>query len=328
MEKPFRDGKPATPKDAFGLYHHGVKGMKWGIRKKDPTSGLDTGSKSEESTGDNRYKNAIPPATAKNKQEQHRMMIQDYEKSIAKTEHDGPGKPEGSLIGDHKKAIAYAAVGALVVGYSVYQLNQPATKFSMKCTASKLNSWGGQGYVKPSSFDRPAFELPAGHTFHRLSMSSSESGFSGATYSTHNATDLDRYISEFRKEKGGAPLHHVTFTSKGPVKIPDLNTTLDSLREVMESSGWKPEPEQVISQYNSLSGGSWGGTTAKALFKNLSAKGYHGIVDEMDAGVIGDTPLVIFDHKNMNKKQTTPLTDAMIKSAQKRVKVITKPPRK
>lgn len=42
LKGPFYDGKPNSPADAFA--HHGVKGMKWGVRKDQSTSGRTSGS--------------------------------------------------------------------------------------------------------------------------------------------------------------------------------------------------------------------------------------------------------------------------------------------
>jgi hypothetical protein len=64
-----------------------------------------------------------------------------------------------------------------------------------------------------------------------------------------------------------------------------------------------------------MSGGGWSGPREKSLMKALRARGYGAIVDEMDAGVIGETPLVFFS-EHVSSKASVPITPQGIAQAE------------
>lgn len=185
--------------------------------------------------------------------------------------------------------------------------------------SSQLSSWGGQGYIKPSSYDQKEFTLSAGHIFHRLSRVE-ESEFRGATYATHSVADFNRYVAGFRGELGHATdvtgLQHVTFRATKDIKVPDLMTRLETMREVISKPDKPATPEAALSMYQMLSGGSWDGDTATRFFEALSNKGFGAIVDDMDAGVIGESPLVVFAQNAFTSKVNEPMTQALVDAAE------------
>lgn len=194
---------------------------------------------------------------------------------------------------------------------------------------SKGVSWGYGKYIQESSFQQKGFELPAGHTFHRISMAAEKTFKNGGTYATASTEDFNRYVAAFRQEKGGAALHHINFTAKAPMKVPSLVETLQTMRETLaEQFNEHPDQvphEMVLSTYHQLSGGSWSNEdkTTASFFSNMMKKGYHALVDEMDAGVIGEKPLVIFDHSVLSEKVAKPLTKEAIKAAEDALTEIT-----
>lgn len=228
----------------------------------------------------------------------------------------------GHLTDFQKKALISAGVVTLAVGglYAYGKFGPKPEDYVGKHVSSDLfekfaaksvsKTWVGDGYIQPSSFNRSGFTLPAGHTFYRLSHDA-EKSFGEITYATHSLVDRDRYLS-------GAPgvsvKNLITFKSTKPVKIPHLTTVLDSLKEVMETSPHEAKilDTDVINEYNMLSGGRWNTDRGHALIRNLASKGYGGIVDEMDAGVFGDSPLVLFGD-NFTSKVITPLTGSGIR---------------
>lgn len=200
---------------------------------------------------------------------------------------------------------------------------------------SQGKTWmGGSGYLTEKAFTRPEFELPAGHTFLRLSTKA-EGTFGGPTYCTHSLDDFNRYIAGFRQEKLATEFHRISWKSTRPVKVPNLTTVLSDLHQTLEAEaknpksyyfGMKITPETVTKEYNSLSGGGWSTDLAKGLVSRLKSKGYGAIVDEMDAGVIGETPLVFFGTENASPKTSAKLSSAAIKSAESLLKEIGDPP--
>jgi len=260
---------------------------------------------------------------------------------------DAERSREGKLTSGQRKALVAAGVGALVVGSIAYSSHKQkmAIKdledraangdvdaklqlFNHHVTQAKVKTWMFGGFIQdPTSWDREEFELPEGHTFHRISTKDeSAHGFHPGTYCTPDEADFNRYVSGFRQEKGpNASFHHVTFQTKTPTKVPNLHTTIETLRETMGPGATK---EQALAKYQSLSGGRWDTSEAGRFFTALQAKGYGAIVDEMDAGVIGNRPLVFFNYQQATPKQARPLDEGEISVREKSVELMTKPPRK
>lgn len=315
------------------LAHYGVKGMKWGVRKEYIPSGRDAAA-----SVTNAYKSALTGmVSASNRlspKEQAVNLAADNKKFLAKFGAE-PSLDLDSSVGGQgkgwrptKKQVAIGLVGASFVGLYAYgaytgRLPKPGEacsnlQFQLASEKSKLASWGGKGYIQPSSFEREAFSLPKGHVFHRISTWA-ETDFNNSTYATHSIEDFHRYVAAFRGEKHTDNLRHITFKATKEIKVPDLTTTLESLKESLTASWGKAATEsEVIGYYNRLSGADWSDKdeiTAN-FFKSLSKKGYHAIVDEMDAGVIGETPLVLFDKSVLSPKKSIPLTRLVIDKAE------------
>lgn len=320
--------------DSPMIVHHGVKGMHWGIRKEEDTGG-DSGGATTSGTADSWKKAIEKPKTisdseAKAHLAQNEKKLQD--KFDDSDESSGPG-----FISRHKKGLIIAGVGAAAIG-ALYLNNkawnarnlESIEKFSGKAISpdgfaqhvqySKLKTWTGRGYVQQHSFDRPGFTLPAGHEFHRISRVA-ETKFKPATYATHHVDDYNRYLAQFRQELGSSNLHHVTFHATQEIKVPDLSTVLNSLKEVMHDNphGTTYSDRQILKIYEQYSGGRWNDATSEKLFNNLRSKGFGAIVDEMDSGVLGESPLVVFAHEVMGQKSSVPITPDMIAEAESKL---------
>lgn len=304
--------------DGEFLSHYGVKGMKWGIRNEDDSGGGSSGS----SNGD--YQKAHKPKAEPSPHEAAKNLAKQEEKSQAKF---GEPKTPG-FVSKHKKALLLGASAALVIGLTMRsgvahqkllaEIQAGAGKgitpsnFTRNVKLSKYNTWARNDYFHPSSFDRPEFSLPAGHTFHRISRQS-ETTFQRATYSTHNINDFNRYVVGFRNELGTGQLHHITYQAAEEIRVPNLRTVLDTLKETMPEGA---QDHHVLELYQELSGGSWSSPKAERLLDALEAKGYGALVDEMDAGVIGDSPIVMFARNGVGPKSAIPLTPEAIANAE------------
>jgi hypothetical protein len=339
------------------LAHHGVKGMKWGERKAEEKS---SGSRSSAKpaapkppqTAEEKmaaYLSANPPKLTKAQKQQH--LDANQAKHDAKFGGD-PNPKDGNPAADGtakgwrptKKQVAVGIIGAVAVGAIIYggykygkYIHPPAGsavgagQYKLMTANSKLNSWTGSGYIKPSSFNQKEFTLPAGHTFHRISTVAESGaignhlGGGGGNYATHSIDDFNRYVTAFRGEKGpGATFHHVTFKSTEEIKVPDLMTRLDTMREMMSASYNKAvTPAEAKAAYEDLSGGSWSTEMSKRYLGELAKKGYGAIVDDMDAGVIGESPLFVFAKESLTHKTSVPFTDADISHAESLLTEIT-----
>lgn len=306
------------------LKHYGVKGMKWGVRKDE-----ETGKGRDAATA--KWKKAHKPKKEPSPAQVKKNLAANEKKSLAKIEGSDEKPKKKSFAARHKKALITAGALAGLVGYSMYQHAQtiksikehrgkaidPDT-FQKHLNHSKFQTWGKNDFIHESSWDRDEFTLPAGHEFHRISQKA-ETEFRDATYATHSPEDYHRYVAQFRQELVG-DLHHVTFRAEQDIRVPKLSTTLEALKQALvgdkkEFDAWYTD-ERVLAKYQELSGGSWSDSHAKGMFDNLRKKGYGAIVDEMDAGVIGETPLVVFARELVGKKSSEPLTKSDIDFAE------------
>lgn len=312
--------------------HHGVKGMRWGVRKKEASAGGSGGSSKPES-GDkvspdlqkklDSSKRRLTPIEKRNIEEAQKKHDAHFEKSV--DENPKGWRPTG-------KQVALAAAGAIIVGgiaYKVYSGNksspisleayQNAVRSSnphdwLKGYAGKSMSatdfkgisqdsigrvWSGS-YITKESFHGP-ITYNSGHQFFRVSHAVEES-FGRATFATASKEDAARYFLGWKENTTNL----ITFKAKGDVKIPDLHTALETTRELLVSQGKKPTPAEVVAKLNNFAGSDFVGTKdGQAIVQRLIAKGYHGIVDYMDHGVYGETPMVLFDPSRFTDKVTT-----------------------
>lgn len=339
-----------VPMDDF-LAHYGVKGMRWGKRKKAETSSGDSGASEKtsapkskasttETTNSAPAQKKPPIETPKNApkltKQQAANLRSENEKFLAKsgfTESDLAVAQTSGGWKPTKKQVGLAILGVAAVGAAAYGIHKigpmpepggPVSSilFKGRVEESKLATWINQDYLKPSSYAREEFSLPVGHTFYRISKSS-ETAFSGPTYATSSKADYNRYISAFRQELGSrVKLNRVQFSAEQEIRVPTLDTVLDSLHAAMDQGrkdrGVRNKSytrDEVVEQYRDMAGGSWQTDDAVRLFKELKSRGYGAIIDDMDAGVIGDTPLVVFDTDSMSSKSSAPIGRQEVRDA-------------
>ena len=154
------------------------------------------------------------------------------------------------------------------------------------------------GLTNKKALSRPEFVIPEGTVFQRLSNhkeDSSEYGKVKGAYATFLPNDKKIYGSS--SEFGGKAFT-VNFKSKGPARVPSLPTVLAHLKQVQKSE-YPNSPDMwtdshVFAVYHGMAGGSWSDSTSMKLFSSLKTYGYSAIVDDMDAGYLGDLPVVFF----------------------------------
>lgn len=398
------------------LAHFGVKGMRWGVRKEEETSGRKSSKESEPSPRNARAKKYEPPSrkspsdhktgaasltegeaaalrkagylkaldaqktAAKNiSPEQSAAMVAANEKKFAakmnpstkdsdsSSRKKADGADEELKVGGKKKLtpdqIALIAGGAAFIGAAGYfywasqktgkvanagpvnplaghgprvkavnalpglsnlkaKPGEPISpnEFMKRVAKSKDVQWGNGGFITKESFERPAFSLPAGTVFHRLSYVAENSFSSGGTYMTHSDDDWRRYLFGFGLlEKGGVDgKQHITSVAKKPINVPDLTTTLDVVKAAHKKHfNTEIDDARALQWYEGRSGGSWSpdGVT-KDFIKELKSRGYSAIIDHMDVNVIGDSPLVVFaDSDHFTPKRSSLLTNDHLKEA-------------
>ena len=198
----------------------------------------------------------------------------------------------------------------------------PAKDWGSLTSASQRRGWGND-FITEESFKRPEIEIPEGNVFHRISHAA-EKSFAPGTYSTHNKEDYERYINAFYstdldKDSYENPLYHVSWKSTAPIKVPHITTAIDTMREVLAEEKGVPidkiSLETARGAYAGASGGGWTNVRSENFIKAITSKGYGAIVDEMDAGVVGESPLVVFDKEHMTSKVAELIDNNVINSA-------------
>lgn len=158
------------------------------------------------------------------------------------------------------------------------------------------------GFSNKKAMDRPEFTIPKDTIFQRLSNHREDStsyGVNKPVYSTFLSNDKKVYGAS--AEFGSKGLS-VNFTAKGDTRVPSINTTVAHLKQVLaqgdphKASYWNDE--RTLYEYKQMSGGDWTSPTAQKLFTSLKSFGYGAIVDDMDAGYLGDAPVLFFGDAN------------------------------
>lgn len=287
------------------IIHYGVKGMKWGVIR-------DRKGSDDYRTSSDLIFSEVDQAECADKL--HKNVAEDLPRA----------SPRKGLTRNQKIAIGAGVVAVTLAAYGAYRYSQngpgllvpPSMSQSKTDNSDMLKSiFGGefaprehvkyldnltyrdgtshyfQGFKEGKAFDRPAFTIPKGTAFQRMSNNVEDAkGYAKGAYATFLPNDRNIYQShpEFASKK-----FVLNFTSDSDVKVPDLQTVLEHVKPLMPK-GMRSTPEEVLREYKNLSGGSWQSKDGAKLIKSLRKAGYSALVDEMDAGHLGDLPLVFF----------------------------------
>lgn len=341
--------------EAF-LAHHGVKGMKWGVRNKQVVKG--DGSSKAGSSEELQKVDSVKEAMSDfyKTQSTEKLNSEGREKLKAQSgivfPHSGTksnnsdvtltSEPPDINVDDLKaggltrnQKIAMGVGGAVAIGLLAYYGNEYLKKGKLESLADELElenvfnlekelssvlgssarqrDYGERsevtydffgGLKNGNALDRPGFTIPQSTTFQRLSdHAETGEGYSAGTYASFLSNDKRIYggTSDF-----GSKEYTLTFQPTHPVKVPSLRTVLSEVKRTNLHKGAEISDYEAIQIYQGLSGGSWRTDSGVKLIKGLKAQGYTALVDDMDAGVLGDLPVVFFgDTKQVNAKQRT-----------------------
>jgi hypothetical protein len=107
--------KPGSPGDI--LEHHGVKGMRWGVRKKEDTTEDDDLAR-ETAQRNDKEKQKLVPGTPEFQQRIEKITRTDQQQVIGAQRIETPR--EGGLTRNQKIALTFGAAGAAAAGYYAY----------------------------------------------------------------------------------------------------------------------------------------------------------------------------------------------------------------
>ena len=283
------------------LAHHGIKGMKWGVRKE-----ADRSSSSIKS-----------------------VSLQSAINTVNKMEP--PLGTKSGITPEQKKKLMYGIAGGIAVvailGGAYYlhkhsgnDLPKPGSLikpdlFRDLISTSRIASFEDGTHITPSSFKRPEFTIKAGTVFHRFSTTA-ETTFGNRTFASASIEDFNRYASSLGQNIHPEQFKHVKFSAKSDLKVPSLDTTIETLREVLSSKS-PTTTDEAFSRYKMLMAHAFVGDegTSKKLFDALSKKGFHALLDDSDAGIIAEKPLILFDSNKLSSKSSEPLTSEFVKKA-------------
>lgn len=274
-----------------------------------------------------------------------RRLQSNKGKSLAK-HMSGEDLKKGFALSDGAKRALAISAGIAVLGTLTYvnrgNLSKIARNVKLIRGTTKLKpgsvvgrdaflaaTTGSQGRVwnkrliNKKSFQRKPFTIPKGHKFSRLSTAN-EKSFNPGTYAVASSDDFTRYVAGYSHELGLGKMHRVSFSSKAPINVPDLKTSLKTFRNTMSRvEGRTVSSKEALAKYESMSGGGWMDDLSKSFFQDLIKDGYGAIVDEMDFGVLGDAPMVFIDPSILTGKTSKILSDVDVAKAFKTVKELT-----
>jgi hypothetical protein len=314
------------------LAHYGVKGMRWGVRKD--------------------YKSTERTSLSK----KQKARIAANQAKFAKKFESSEEEPEKGWRPTPKQlAIAAAGavvVGALLYGAYKYKTGGLGGAISAAEYAKALNdtkspfpelagkvvspaeykdlvrgsverTWGSpKGSMTANSLKQASMTFSEGHTFYRISKTA-ENTFGKSTFALNNEADLNRYLTAFSGSMAGKEPHIISWKATQEVRVPNLHTSLETFREVMQNEpeykGVRLRPENVVQRFKNFNGGpiadGVGGVGDKYVAA-LKSKGYDGVIDYMDAGATGESPMTLFGSEKFGSKSSTLITDEIRRRAE------------
>ena len=286
---------------ANDLYHHGIKGMKWGVRRFQKTDGTLT------SAGKKRYSDDGPVP----KKSKHRQNLE------ANYRAKGMSAKEAEVAAS--KRIKIEKTIAVTAGLTV-----------AACTAY----YARNKYIA----DRTDQILKAGTSFHNLD--SKRNPRPGEhLYVNYRQNDRNFFNGRFavnKMRKNGHVFEH-RIEAIDDVKIPSLKTRQSVFKQLCEQD---PEFKEAIRKHSGMSESAspkklyknmwqlfgdkdseYFNNAKHKYFKALKEKGYAAIVDEWDTNRLvyrSDAPLILLDtnHKSLGKMTIKELKTNDILTAQ------------
>lgn len=260
------------------LYHYGVKGMKWGVRRYQRTDGNLTAA------GKRRYSD---------------KEISDYRKRKIATALTKAESPRGA-------------------NKSWYR-NAPKSTLIREMRREEAEALKAEKKVNTK---KDSFVLKKGTTLHRSTYNADESDREGHVFATFKGKDAKGYAFRNRLFSGGKKTFDMTMTATEDLISPSKKERVDTFIKLMMSDPKFNEAyraqkqiyqlfkdpskakkiEQTVDglkkEYDMFAV-SLGGSAKlrERYFAELNKKGYNMIIDDADAGIIANSPVIIFNRQ-------------------------------
>lgn len=303
------------------LYHHGIKGQRWGVRRFQNEDGSVTakGAQRYYSEYDDNYHREDDPKNKPNAKPNTSTsrLSESYQKSynITKEQADAEAKKTVSTA----KKVAIGVGAAALVGIGAYA----AVKY-------------GRGFMDET--------IKSGKTLQTLSSFGDRMDTGEAFYTAFRDSDKKKYIGGFGRDAlSGKNKLKITSQVKDNMKIAGYKNAKKEFDNLMKnndefrklvidkrlSDGWKSTKfKNVYEEFNSRGllannpndkGYSDYQKMQKIFYDSLKKKGYSGVKDVNDTLRSGfnTKAAIMFDRSKMGAKQVTALTDKEIRNGEK-----------
>lgn len=199
----------------------------------------------------------------------------------------------------------------------------------------KGQKWGVRRYQNPDgtltaagkkhnqiNTRKDSFVLKRGTTIHRATLNADESNRKGHAFASFKEKDAKGYASRNRLFSGGKKTYDMTMIAKEDLISPSKRERVDTFVKLMmndpkfakdyqsqkqtyqllKNPNKAKQIEQTVKklekEYNMFAVGLGGSEDLrKRYFAELSKKGYNMIIDDADAGVISNSPIIVFDRQ-------------------------------
>lgn len=291
------------------LSHHGVKGQKWGVRH------LPFGS--------------TKGSVAKNVHKNQMRWLSKFGVSRKTKEELAIGL--GTVF---VGVLMYGATKKFGVSSKEVLAGEKISKelFQARNAESQLGIWG-PGFNNAPGRNTGAFEgmdkipelhIPKGTMIHRFSYTQ-ETRLGSNAYSILGE-DQAHYLTQWSSmrslnrnlvETGSTGMHHLSFSSTKDVRIPTLEDAAKCMQETLNRRSFKKTVslDKAYEELKTYVGGEY----PKEFQKTMLSRGFGGIRDYMDTGVIGDNPIVLFGGRSVGKISSKEISSNDLRNAENSV---------
>ena len=309
------------------VYHHGIKGMKWGVRRTPEQLGHDVPGKTNKAlTAVSKQVDKLDKVRRKAAENYHKNELKEYSdryQQLGMTKADADAQAEKDYQFRKKVAYGVLAVGAAaIVGTAVYAYGKNHTDEIIR----------------------------AGTTLQTLSHDPQRLEKGRQFFTNFRESDKTSYVGLFGG-KGSSPKHAITAEVQKDMRVASYASGKKAFKELMKNDpefakdvsvafkgngahyrGYKGSWDKFNATVLPMTGaeGNHGKAAKRALdkyFDHLQSKGYSGVTDVNDtkySTLRGRSPSIIFDKSNLGATSVRQLTrDEIANSRTKALRNIT-----
>lgn len=316
--------KPGSPAE---LAHHGVRGMKWGVRKERESVGRDSSGKITSATSESKkeaeYHRLAGKIVDQSGLNSHLLAAKYGPPAGVVTQGDKQHQADQERLKKVAKGLGIG-LGAAALGIAAYKLSQGGSPGGLhvegklgvlKRTTNKAYRRSVDGL--DLNWDN-GVDLPKGFVLRRLSSIAETEPRPGGFFAAHLDSDVESYKAVLPtfwhqwgvgKARDGGFINH--YAAKESIRAPSDKESFTLFKHLVDTDdGFNANLKHYLAQ----SGRGLSETQLKSLFvessmlwvdhtnqhtqqwfKAVQSHGYNALIDFNDAGKLGKTPLRIID---------------------------------